>query len=587
MHTPEIEHLLAKASNWSANDPDPQTRRELNALITRVRSADAAAAAELADRFSGNLAFGTAGLRAALGAGPMRMNRMVVRRTAAGIVRFLANRATGRYQPTVVVGYDARHNSRQFAEDSAAIFTAAGFQVYLMPSALPTPVLAWAVREFNAEAGVMVTASHNPPEDNGYKVYVGGQVTDAEGRGAQIVAPIDSEIASLIHADEPISDITLAETGWDILPAAGEPGDIEVAYLTSIAAVIPVPAAENVQTREQLRIVLSAMHGVGGHSMEQALRNAGFSDVHHVHEQAEPDPDFPTVRFPNPEEPGAIDLSLALASELDADLVIANDPDADRCAAAVATAQGWRMLRGDEVGWLLGDYLSIRMAPEKVLANSIVSSRMLCSIAAAANRSHHETLTGFKWISRVRQLGFGYEEALGYCVAPDLVRDKDGISAGLVLAELASLLKEAGSSLLQRLDELAVAHGVHVTDQLSLRFTDLSRIGVLMQRVRTNAPLQLAGSKVSEVVDLTRASVELPATDAVVLHTANRARVIVRPSGTEPKLKCYIETVVSVGPGDSLAALRNTAHNECALIKTELASFFSDLPERSAEIPTI
>ena len=587
MHTPELEQLLATAGNWSSNDPDPETRRELNALLTRVRSADTAARAELIDRFSGNLAFGTAGLRAALGAGPMRMNRMVVRRTAAGIARFLRNRAAESYQPKVVVGFDARHNSREFAEDSAAIFTAAGFRVYLMPAALPTPVLAWAVRSLEAEAGVMVTASHNPPEDNGYKVYVGGRVSDEEGRGAQIVAPIDSEIASLIRHDEPISAIKLAETGWEVLPAAGEPGDIEAAYLKSIASVIPAPAAENTQTREQLRIVLSAMHGVGGHTMEQALRDAGFSDVHQVAEQAQPDPDFPTVRFPNPEEPGAIDRSLALAQRLDADLVIANDPDADRCAAAVATEAGWRMLRGDEVGWLLGDYLSIRMAPEKVLANSIVSSRMLASIAAAANRSHSETLTGFKWISRVRDLGFGYEEALGYCVAPELVRDKDGISAGLVLAELASLLKEAGSSLVQRLDELAVAHGVHVTDQLSLRLTDLSHIGVLMQRVRVSAPLQLAGSKISNVIDLSHASADLPATDAVVLHTANQARVIVRPSGTEPKLKCYIETVAPVGPGDSVTTRRDEAQNECALIKNELATFFSDLPAGNTELPTI
>ena len=587
MQTPETNRLLTVASAWASDDPDPQTRRELNALLTRARSADAAALAELADRFCGNLAFGTAGLRAALGAGPMRMNRMVVRRTASGIVRFLANRAAGSYRPKVVVGFDARYNSREFAEDSAAIFTAAGFEVYLMPSALPTPVLAWAVRNLDAEAGVMVTASHNPPEDNGYKVYVGGRVTDEEGRGAQIVAPIDSEIASLILHDEPIPEIPLATTGWTVLPGAGEPGDIEAAYLAAIASVIPSPGEDNARTRSQLRIVLSAMHGVGGHAMAQALATAGFSDTHQVAEQAAPDPDFPTVQFPNPEEPGAIDLSLALAEEVDADLVIANDPDADRCAAAVATAHGWRMLRGDEVGWLLGDYLSIRLEPEKVLANSIVSSRMLASIAAAANRAHSETLTGFKWISRVRQLGFGYEEALGYCVAPELVRDKDGISAGLVLAELASLLKEAGSSLLQRLDELAVAHGVHITDQLSLRFTDLSRIGVLMQRVRTSAPLELAGSRITEVVDLTRASADLPATDAVVLHTANRARVIVRPSGTEPKLKCYIETVAPVGPGDSLATLRQHAQNECALIKTELATFFADLPEMNTETPTI
>lgn len=572
---PGTPDLLALAAAWAESDPDEQTRDELAALLERVQAQDAPSLAELANRFGGNLAFGTAGLRAELGAGPMRMNRVVVRRTAAGIARFLANRAGGAYAPKVVVGFDARHNSREFAEDSAAIFTAAGFEVYLMSAPLPTPVLAWAVREFQAEAGIMVTASHNPPQDNGYKVYVGGRVTDEDGRGAQIVAPIDTEIASLILHEEPVADIAMAGSGWQVLPARGEPGDIEAAYLAAISSVIPSVSEENGKARSGLRIVLSAMHGVGGHTMAQALANAGFTDVHQVSEQAEPDPAFPTVAFPNPEEPGAIDLSLELAQRLGADLVIANDPDADRCAAAVATAEGWRMLRGDEVGWLLGDYLAVRLEPEKVLANSIVSSRMLVSIAAAANLEHRETLTGFKWISRVPQLGFGYEEALGYCVAPELVRDKDGISAGLVLAELASLLKEAGSSLTLKLDELAARHGVHVTDQLSLRFADLSGIPVLMQRLRTNAPLQLAGAKTTEVVDLTRATVDLPATDAVVLHTANRARVIVRPSGTEPKLKCYIETVSPVGPGEDVAQLRAAAAAECALIKNELAAFFS------------
>ena len=576
MHTPQTDQLLAQAERWAGSDPDPATRGELNALADRVRAGDRSAAIELADRFSGHLAFGTAGLRAELGAGPMRMNRVVVRRTAAGIARFLANRAAGSYRPRVVVGFDARHNSEQFAQDSAALFTAAGFEVYLMPAALPTPVLAWAVREYSAEAGVMVTASHNPPQDNGYKVYVGGRVTDDQGRGAQIVAPIDAEIASLIRHDEPLERLELAGSGWQVLPAAGQDGDIEARYLAAIAAVIPAAQPENSQPRADLRVVLSAMHGVGGHCMAQALANAGFSDVHQVAEQAQPDPDFPTVQFPNPEEPGAIDLSLALAGTLQADLVIANDPDADRCAAAVATGDGWRMLRGDEVGWLLGDYLAARMGPDQVLANSIVSSRMLASIAAAANRSHVETLTGFKWISRVPNLGFGYEEALGYCVAPELVRDKDGISAGLVLAELASLLKAQGSSLLERLDELALAHGVHTTDQLSLRFTDLSRIPVLMQRLRTGAPRELAGARVTEVVDLTRASTLLPATDAVVLHTANQARVIVRPSGTEPKLKCYIETLAPAEPGAELGTLRADARQECALIKTELAAFFAD-----------
>jgi len=572
-HTDKIE-LLDVAGKWAAQDPDAETQEELNLLIERVTEGDALAFEDISDRFSGVLEFGTAGLRAELGAGPMRMNRVVVLRTAAGIARFLKEKAASAYTPKVVIGFDARFNSDVFAKDSAGVFAAAGFEVLLMPSPLPTPVLAWAVREFSAEAGVMVTASHNPPRDNGYKVYVGGRITDDSGRGAQIVSPIDAQIAALIDHQQPVAQIELADSGWEVLPALGTEGDIEAAYLAAIHPVIPEDQPEG-SSRKNLRVVVSAMHGVGGHTMKQALLNAGFSDVHMVVEQERPDPLFPTVKFPNPEEPGAIDLSLALAREVNADLVIANDPDADRCAAAIIDGDTWRMLRGDEVGWLLGDQISKTLPEGKKLANSIVSSRMLAAIAKDAGREHEETLTGFKWISRVEDLGFGYEEALGYCVAPDLVRDKDGISAGIALADLAAQLKDEGSTISARLDELAARHGVHVTDQLSLRFTDLAQIPVLMDRFRQNAPESLGGSEVSEVTDLSKGTDKLPATNAIVLHTFSGARIIVRPSGTEPKLKCYLETIEPVDQLEQVPAARERATAQVQTIKQELAAYLN------------
>ncbi|WP_121866356.1 phospho-sugar mutase [Glutamicibacter nicotianae] len=572
-HTQKIQFLDA-AGQWAAQDPDPQTQEELQLLIQRVNDGDALAFEDIADRFSGVLEFGTAGLRAELGAGPMRMNRVVVMRTAAGIARFLAEKASGQYTPKVVIGFDARSNSDVFAKDSAGVFAAAGFEVLLMPSALPTPVLAWAVREFSAEAGIMVTASHNPPRDNGYKVYVGGKITDESGRGAQIVSPIDAQIASLIDHGQPVAQIPRAENGWKVLPAAGAEGDIEAAYLASIRPIIDAGQPQD-SVRKNLRIVVSAMHGVGGHTMRQALLNAGFTDVHMVAEQEHPDPLFPTVKFPNPEEPGAIDLSLELARTVGADLVIANDPDADRCAAAILDNGSWRMLRGDEVGWLLGDQISKTLPEGKKLANSIVSSRMLAAIAKDAGREHEETLTGFKWISRVEDLGYGYEEALGYCVAPDLVRDKDGISAGIVLADLAAQLKAAGSTIAGRLDELAAKHGVHVTDQLSLRFTDLAQIPALMDKIRNDAPATLGGSEVSEVTDLSQGTEKLPATNAMVLHTFCGSRVIVRPSGTEPKLKCYLETIEPVDDPAEVHEARQRATAKVLAIKEELAAFLN------------
>ncbi|GAA1746650.1 phospho-sugar mutase [Kocuria aegyptia] len=568
---PRTEQLLDAARAWGAADPDPVTRAELGALVEAAAGGDGAARAELADRFAGTLQFGTAGLRAALGAGPMRMNRVVVLRAAAGLAAHVLAAGTSSDlpagsapRPRAVIGYDARRYSDVFARDTAAVFTAAGIETLLMPAPLPTPVLAWAVRAHEAEVGVMVTASHNPPADNGYKVYLGGRAVAPEARGCQIVAPHDRSIAERIAAVGPVEDIPRAQGGWTVLP-----GSVEQDYLDAV-----VPAAARAE--RALRIVLTPLHGVGGRTTTEALRRAGLADVHVVPEQAEPDPDFPTVAFPNPEEPGALDLALATARTVGADLVLANDPDADRVAVAVpvpgGAGQDWRMLRGDEVGALLGHAAATRCAGRAgaVFANSIVSSRLLGRIAAAAGIAHQETLTGFKWIARVPGLVFGYEEALGYCVAPEVVRDKDGISAAVAVAELADELRAQGRTLLDVLDDLALAHGLYATDQLSIRVADLGRIPAMADALRDDPPAALGGSEVVEVADLAAPGTGLPPTEGLRLLTADSTRVIVRPSGTEPKLKCYLEVVAPVAGRAALPAARAEAQERLGRIRAEL-----------------
>lgn len=589
--------LAARVRAWADDDPDPQTAAHLRLLLEHAEGDDdpeglrAAARAELADRFRGTLEFGTAGLRGALGGGPNRMNRAVVLRAAAGLVRYLSERlgelghgdtgGTFVEGPRVVIGYDARHNSDVFARDTAAVVVAAGGHALLLPEPLPTPVLAFAVRHLGADAGVMVTASHNPPQDNGYKVYLGGRVVTDSGQGAQIVPPYDAAIAAHIAAVPSVASVRRSDGGWTVL---GE--EVLEAYLTTLRGL------QTPDTPHDLRIVLTPLHGVGGHTAQRVLLDAGFQDLHIVPEQALPDPDFPTVAFPNPEEPGAIDLALALADEVGADLVLANDPDADRCAAAVrdprlahtdsaggpqtARGSGWRMLHGDEVGALLGEDIGRRLAGSGgVLANSIVSSRLLGRIAADHGLSHRETLTGFKWISRVDGLVFGYEEALGYCVDPDHVRDKDGLSAALLLAQLASRLRMQGRTLLDQLDELAVRHGLHLTDQLSARFADLERIPQTMAKVREAPPATLAGSPVVEVVDLAEGSDGVPPTDGLRLLARDGTRVVVRPSGTEPKVKCYLEVVVPVdddGSDDPVGTARRAARERLDAVRTDVAA---------------
>jgi len=553
--------LVQQAREWAATDPDSATAAQLLALVDDAERGSAAARAELEDAFSGTLQFGTAGLRAALGPGPMRMNRVVVRRAAAGFAAFLneaLGAGTGERRPRVVVGFDARHNSDVFAHDSAAVFTAAGLEVFLMPSALPTPLLAYAVRALEADGGVMVTASHNPPQDNGYKVYLGGRAVPEGARGSQIVEPYDAQIAAAIAAVGPSETIPLAGSGWEVLPES-----IEEDYRKAVVAL----ALPGRFPARDLDIVLTPMHGVGGRTTEAVLREAGFSSVTQVAEQAQPDPDFPTVSFPNPEEPGALDLALALAAGSGADLVLANDPDADRAAVAAFDPEAdrsrgaWRMLRGDEVGALLGAHMAHRLNGEAsgVFANSIVSSRLLSRIAAAAGYEHRETLTGFKWISRVPGLVYGYEEALGYCVAPELARDKDGISAALLIAELAAHAKAEGKTVFDLLDALALEHGLHASDQLSVRVADLSLLDTMMAALRATPPAALAGSAVVLSQDLSQGTAELPGTNGLKYLSEDGTQVIVRPSGTEPKLKCYLEVVVPVSGPEALPEAKREA----------------------------
>ncbi|WP_328430443.1 phospho-sugar mutase [Streptomyces sp. NBC_00443] len=543
------DDLIARAQAWLAEDPDPETRDELAKLI------DAADVEELAARFSGTLQFGTAGLRGELGAGPMRMNRTVVIRAAAGLAAYLKKQ--GHQDGLVVIGYDARHKSEDFARDTAAVMTGAGLRAAVLPRPLPTPVLAYAIRHLGAVAGVEVTASHNPPRDNGYKVYLGD--------GSQIVPPADIDIAQEIAAVPSLTVVPRPTEGWETLDDS-----VLDAYLARTDAVLSPGSPRTART------VYTAMHGVGKDVLLAAFERAGFPAPALVAEQAEPDPDFPTVAFPNPEEPGAMDLAFAKARETAPDLVIANDPDADRCAVAVRDGDDgdgkdeWRMLRGDEVGALLAAHLVSRGA-RGTFAESIVSSSLLGRIAEKAGLPYEETLTGFKWIARVDGLRYGYEEALGYCVDPDGVRDKDGITAALLITELASVLKAEGRTLLDLLDDLAVTHGLHATDQLSVRVQDLAVIADAMGRLREQPPTELAGLAITRAEDLTQGTDTLPPTDGL-RYTLEGARVIVRPSGTEPKLKCYLEVVVPVAAHADLPAARTEAAELLAAIKRDLSA---------------
>ncbi|ORW06853.1 phospho-sugar mutase [Mycolicibacter longobardus] len=524
---------------WIAHDPDPVTAAELSACSP----------GELATRFSAPLRFGTAGLRGPVRAGPDAMNLAVVLRASWAVARVLT--AHGHRGSTVVVGRDARHGSEVFAMATAEVLAAAGFSVLRLPDPLPTPVVAFAVRQTGAAAGVQITASHNPASDNGYKVYFDG--------GVQIVSPIDTEIESAM-AEAPPAD---AIARRPVAPAGNE---LAARYVGHAAIVR--------RHRGQVRVALTPLHGVGGKVAVEALNAAGFTDIHTVASQFDPDPDFPTVAFPNPEEPGAADALLVLAADVNADVAIALDPDADRCAVGICGPDGWRMLTGNETGWLLGDYLLSRLpagrAAAAVVASTVVSSRMLVDIARRYGARHVETLTGFKWLARADSslpgatLVYAYEEAIGYCVDPDAVRDKDGISAAVLACDLVAALRDRGGSVPGALDELARRHGVHVTDSVSRRVASPAEAAAVMSRLRADPPGVLAGFTVTATDLLHRNG---PVTDALEFageHDGTSVRVVVRPSGTEPKLKCYLE--VARAPSDDLIGDRAEAWRVCAAV---------------------
>ncbi|MEU7870246.1 phospho-sugar mutase [Dactylosporangium sp. NPDC049140] len=534
--------LRSVAEAWLADDPDPASRDELQAVLHDET--------ELADRFAGPLRFGTAGLRGPLRAGPNGMNLAVVRGAAAGLVRWLAAQSPapsgGPHAPDerpLVIGYDARHGSHAFAVETARVATGAGRRALLMPRPLPTPVLAFAVRHHGAAAGVMVTASHNPPQDNGYKVYLAD--------GAQLVPPADAGIEHAIRAVGPLADVPLGPPG-EVLDER-----IVREYVDAALGVI------DPEVPRDLAVAYTPMHGVGREVFAATLAAAGYPEPFVVAEQAEPDPEFPTVAFPNPEEPGATDLLLALAAREGADIAIANDPDADRCAVAYAAGGVWRQLRGDEVGVLLADHL-MRRGVRGRYATTIVSSSLLSRLCADRGLPYGETLTGFKWIVRAGDdLVYGYEEALGYCVAPGMVLDKDGITAALLVCELAAGLKAELRTLGDRLDELALRYGVHATDQLSVRVEDLNEIAEMMATIRSRPPAELLDEAVTAVED------RLPESDVLILR-AGTTRVVVRPSGTEPKLKAYLEVVEPVAGGD-IAGARERASAALAALRTQTA----------------
>ena len=541
-------HDMARA--WLDQDPDPATRSELERLIETND-------AELADCFAGRLHFGTAGLRGPLGPGPNRMNRVVVLQSAAGLARYL----TEHFAPecSVVIGYDARHNSDVFAHDTASIMQGAGVRAFVLPRPLPTPVLAFAIRHLGASAGVMVTASHNPPQDNGYKVYLED--------GCQIVPPVDEQIAAMIDSVSSLMrvDELPRNDGWQTLD--------ESLVHSYAERALEILGPDEVDRRADVVSVITPMHGVGGRLLEQLLTDAGFAPCMRVDAQFDPDPDFSTVAFPNPEEPGAMDLALATAERVRPDVIVANDPDADRCAIGVPTPGGdYRMLSGDEVGYALGWWASRRDSSRRTLAQSLVSGGMLKAIADSSTLDYQQTLTGFKWIGRIPTLRFGYEEALGYCVDPETVRDKDGITAALAVVDLIAELKAESRSILDLLDDLAREHGLYATRQVSLRVADLSTIRDIMESLRSQPPATVGQRAVETIVDLQQGT-DLPPTDGLVLTLAGQGRIIVRPSGTEPKIKAYLQVVVEVG--SSIDDARETAERQLDDLANNVGQWFS------------
>jgi phosphomannomutase len=520
------EQFRLEVLDWIANDPDSETASLLGNWLSENNEI------ELRKSFSGFLEFGTAGLRGSVRPGPSGMNRAVVGRTAAGIAAFLISRGLSK----VVIGRDARHGSTEFMQESAEILSGAGLDVYLLPRELPTPVLAFAVNDLKMDCGIMVTASHNPAIDNGYKVYLGGNIDEINFRGSQIIAPLDKEVSRLI------SEVSLPSPRGSSWKIVGE--ELIEHYVSN--------CAEGASEATTQKIVYTAMHGVGTQTLLSVFEASNFSTPILVEQQCKPDPDFPTVEFPNPEELGAMDLAIKLAISESADLVIANDPDADRCAVAAKDLAGtWRTLRGDELGIILGHYISkTERVVGKTFATTIVSSSALEKIAKNCGANFQETLTGFKYLSKIKNLAYGYEEAIGYCVIPSNVNDKDGISAALKIAQINSELISRGSSLFAYLDEIWSEIGYHRTEQLSIRFSEISVISEVITVLLANPPKQIAELDVTSFEDLSKSSAP---TVGLRIKCGDSARIIIRPSGTEPKLKTYIEVIGEETFADSLA----------------------------------
>jgi phosphomannomutase len=561
------DDLRARAAAWLADDPDGADRAELAGLLG---DASPEAAADLADRFARRLTFGTAGLRGAVGAGPNRMNRATVTAATAALAGWLLARDPAAAQAGVVIGCDARHRSTEFAAQAAQVLAGAGIRVYQLPDRQPTPLLAFAVRYYRAAAGVMITASHNPPADNGYKLYLGD--------GAQIVPPADTDIESAIAALGPLADIAVAAPGSSLIGRVG--AEVARAYLDAIGAELgPAPSGA-----EWLRVVYTPLHGVAGQLALRAFADAGYAPPDVVAAQFDPDPAFPTVRSPNPEEPGVLDLAIAQARRSGADLIVANDPDGDRLAVAVpdsAAPGGYRQLTGDQIGALLGWFLLRRLAADpgvvmsqQLVVSTVVSGSLLAKIAAAAGAQHAQTLTGFKWIVRAADLrsgvrfAYGYEEALGYAVT-GAVRDKDGISAALALMAVAATEWSAGRSLQDAYDALEEAHGVHVTTQVTV---PTEAAIDMMSRLRATPPPELAGQAVLACTDYTGGA-DLPSAD-MLCYQLSGARVVVRPSGTEPRIKAYLE-VTELVAGRSLADARRAAQEQMSRLRAAVAELLA------------
>ncbi|WP_367990224.1 phospho-sugar mutase [Vibrio sp. NTOU-M3] len=566
--------MMEQVTHWFQRDPDPRTREELQYLI------DEKMHEELDDRFSTRLEFGTAGLRGKVGCGPNRMNRLVIQETATGLGHYLIDNVDNACQRGVVIGYDGRPDSEQFAHDTAAVLTALGIKVYLTHKVAPTPVAAFGVKHFNAAAAVVVTASHNPPEYNGFKVYW--------ENGAQIIPPHDSGIAAEIDlaATKPIPLMSLDDAqAHDLLVWLKD--DYYETYRQTINAS---PLLTNHTDPLSITIAYTAMHGVGAEMAETLLKDAGFNSVISVAEQREPDGNFPTVNFPNPEEAGAMDMVISLADSVEAQLACANDPDADRFAVAVRKPDGkYQMLTGDQVGCLFGHYLLNRTRPnEQLVGNTIVSSSLLNKIAQSHGAHYYQTLTGFKWLTNIamqqqdesKSFLFAYEEALGYTVG-NAVWDKDGLSAMVAFAQLAAELYSQGKTIWDQLEALYREHGMYINTQLSMALDPSAPpVG---DKLRASPPQEIAGRKVKVIEDLKTSlrfvsggdteAINLPASDVLIYHLEGSARVIVRPSGTEPKLKCYYEVVESFETQDSFEQAQQRAQKAMdTLIEAHQAS---------------